>query len=235
MAAHDDPLKEELTAADEPPWRADGQPVARLLAAIAVGIGFIILIAVFVFPPIAANIRERIRVEELATAQSLAATARAPSPVPTGAPTSTPLPPGFQLNSGGIGLDQARWEELHGESGERSGTFLIYSDGRYVVEFLRGRIRYLERAWDPGAFASLDEARLAAAVLLPFDFEEAGAERIGDDTIVERFQSAQLRALLLAEGWATPDAGMITVTYSLSGQLVTRATLQISLPQPPQA
>ncbi|HMO58635.1 MAG TPA: hypothetical protein PKC19_14840 [Roseiflexaceae bacterium] len=216
----------------EPELPPEKRPVTPLLAAIAASLALCILIGVFLVPPLAANIREQVRVESLATAQSLAATARAPTPTPIGAPTSTPLPRGFQLRSGGIGLDQPRWEDVYGEPRDRSGAFQVYGNGRYVVEFLRGRIRYVEREWDAPDLLSLERARTAAALLLPYDFIESGAERIGNNMIVERFRSEELRVLLLAEGWVG-DTGLIIAPYPLAGDQVSRIILRVDATPPP--
>ncbi len=204
----------------------------RWAAVIAVCLALAILSLVLVFPGVAGGVREQLYRESLATAQSLAATARAPSATPLGAqPSATPLAPGARLDSGGLGLDRATWDTIYGTVEHRSGTFLVYGGGRFVIELVRERVRLIERAWDGAARPSPDSARLAVEVLLPADHQLAAVEPHADATLHLSYRSASLAAVLQAEGW-TGALDTIIVVLELADGAVSRATASLAAMPP---
>ncbi|MBU6333053.1 MAG: hypothetical protein KGS47_01520 [Chloroflexi bacterium] len=204
----------------------------RWAAVVIACLALAILSLVLVFPGIASGVREQLYRESLATAQSLAATARAPSATPFGAqPSATPLAPGARLDSGGLGLDHATWDTIYGAVEHRSGTFLVYGDGRFVIELARERVRLVERAWDGAARPSPDSARLAVEALLPADYRLAAVEPHADATLHLSYRSASLAAVLQAEGWAGA-LDTVIVVLELADGAVSRATTSLAATPP---
>ncbi len=135
------------------------------------------------------------RVQELAplvTAVGATATPQSPTPTPL-QPTPTPIPPNLTpttstpatqpgpivtvFQSGGLGLDQSTWEQLHGSGSKqkRGGitkggiTSTEYENGTFVVWVSNNHIEYIERIWLSTAPASPDEAQATITGLLPKD------------------------------------------------------------------
>jgi hypothetical protein len=204
----------------------------RWAAVVVACLALAILALVLVFPRVADGVRDRLHRESLATAQSLAATARAPTATPFGArPTATPLAPGARLESGGLGLDQTTWDAIYGAAEHRSGTFLVYGGGRFVIELARERVRLVERAWDGAARPSPDSARLAVEVLLPVDHQLAAAEPASDTAIHLQYRSATLADVLRADGWSGARDTIIVVLELADGG-VARATATLAATPP---
>ncbi len=108
-------------------------------------------------------------------------------------PTPTPVPPKLTpttsapatqagaivtvFQSGGLGLDQSAWEQLHGSGSKqkRGGitkggiTSTEYENGTFVVWVSNNHIEYIQRAWLSTAPASPDEAQATINGLLPKD------------------------------------------------------------------
>ncbi len=209
------------------------QPGARLLLALLFGLtAVILLLVIYALPPLAANARATIRTQDLATARAIAATARAPLPTPTPGLRATAVPtPTIPLRSGGIGLPRDRWEIIHGSPDPRSGRFVVYGNGTFIVDYEAGRLWFLEKVWRNGETVKLADARLNAAVLMPLDSVLAKTSEQTATRLTEHYTSADMLKVLTAERSSGKAPDTIIVTYHLRDGIVTAITLAVEEPQ----
>jgi hypothetical protein len=145
---------------------------------------------------------------------------------------------GDEVNSGGIGLSRADWDELHG-TGEVGQTLVTYEDGRYAIGFRDDAVSFLELGWEDQGGTDPDEARATVADILPSDAlavetfvaPPTTAGPIG--MTIDRYQSDALLDAFSTTGNA--PTGSIIVMYqetSATGQpepAVSRATITIGV------
>lgn len=125
---------------------------------------------------------------------------------------------------GGIGLSRAEWERLHGQAVEEVGGFVSYEHGKYVVAFLDGRVRYIERKYHREV--SLDTARRVAKGLLPADAVLVRAGKPRAERVLELYGSGYLKSRFISSGenadpWVRGERGSSSVLYRIeAGQVV---------------
>lgn len=200
---------------------------ARLIAVLVVLSAFILLIVIYILPPLATNVRASVRADELNTARALAATIRAPTPSTTPLPITLLPTELIPIASGGIGLERSRWEATYGVPDPRSGHFIVYGTGTYIVEFQDERVAYIERIWDENQPVSLADARLVATLLLPFDNELLESSEQSSEPVSEIYTSGFLRDILRANRPQDNMTGNIRVAYIQHDGAVSAVTLTV--------
>ncbi len=118
----------------------------------------------------------------------------------------------------GIGLSRADWERAHGKAEQNIGGFLTYQRGRYVVAFLDGKVRHVERFWG-GRGVPMSVARSESKALLPTDTVMRGRSSLSPDYVTEVYMSAYARKRFSAEQaemWFDSRPGSLQVLYHLS-------------------
>ena len=119
------------------------------------------------------------------------------------------------VESGGIGLTRADWEDRHGP-GEAGQNYVTYEGGAYYVQFQDDVVSFVEFGWqDPGV--AFDQAEDAVLEFLPTDarLDEsfyAPATAGGPISfLLHRFDSPALADAL--SGLGTQPTGGILVIY----------------------
>ena len=119
------------------------------------------------------------------------------------------------VESGGIGLTRAAWEDRHGP-GEAGQNYVTYEGGAYYVQFRGDVVSFLEFGWDdPGV--AFDAAEAAVLAFLPTDARlvetfYAPATAGGPISfLLHRYDSPALADAL--PGTGNPATGGILVIY----------------------
>ena len=175
--------------------------------------------------------------EDGTTAANLApAPAAAPAPVPAapaGVPTLEYLPPPAPVAepfySGGLGLTQEEWEQLHGLGSADPSGFISYENGTYLVGFQEGKVWHIERPWGPETPLTVEDARAESQNLIPADrqYLQAYSPEGRPDLVVDLYLSPSLASRFSGDWWTGGEPGNFTVTYSVSGYSVSRMVIAL--------
>jgi hypothetical protein len=137
-----------------------------------------------------------------------------PSATKTPLPTNTPTIPSTEvsLESGGLGLFTAEWEQNHERTELDWGIGTGY-DNVYDVLFLEDKVWIIYRNFDIPA--TLDEIDLASTQLIPFDSEyiETYTPEGRPETTVIVYKSNFLTTRFDSDFWSFAEPGVFIVQY----------------------
>jgi hypothetical protein len=146
---------------------------------------------------------------------------------------SSPQAPSFpqELFSGGLGLDQEEWEQLHGDGQPGNiPPYIEYEDGTYSIIFMNDRVWTLERQWDVENAVDLDNARLESKSLIPVDsqFIRTYNPEGMPELTVDLYLSESLKNKL--SPWSGSEPGMFVVIYGVQDYGISRMVIGTDVP-----
>ena len=138
------------------------------------------------------------------------------TPVPA---TNTPIPQAPAFDSGGIGLDKATWEKLHGPNANNTDTIGSYENKKYFILFSSGKIFNLTRQ---NSKLSNNEARIEAKSLMPKDAKLVKTYTDSRSGVpVDLYYSEALKNYLGSSGiWSGGEPGNFIVKYNSGSYIV---------------
>lgn len=149
------------------------------------------------------------------TPEPTSTSAPSATPAPTNTPTNTPITPSavIPLESGGLGLFTAEWEQNHQRTELDWGIGTGY-DHVYDVLFQQDKVWIIYRNFDIPA--TLDDVNLISSQLIPFDSEyiETYTPTGRPETTVIVYRSDFLTTKFDADFWNFAEAGIFIVQYN---------------------
>lgn len=131
--------------------------------------------------------------------------------------SSQPAPSVLAYASGGLGLDRAEWERLHG--GGRTADpvmFFEYENGRFQVSFSgvrTGNVNYIERVWGDRNSVRIEEARRESRNFIPADAEFVRTYTSRGGSTVDLYKSESLKSRFSADDWTGGQPGDFIILY----------------------
>jgi hypothetical protein len=140
---------------------------------------------------------------------------------------------GGDVDSGGIGLERAEWEDVHGP-GNANQSYVEYEGGLYLVGFDGDVVTFIERGWEATGNAASTEAEDEVDELLPTDAQlretfyapPTAAGPIG--LFFERYESDSLDDRL-ADATSGRTGGILVVYQQQQGQQIEPDVTRVSI------
>jgi hypothetical protein len=124
--------------------------------------------------------------------------------------------------SGGLGLDRAAWEAVHGPPLSTADGASVYSGGRLLARYYNGAVCRVERRLTGEADQPLAQkaARTHSRDFLPVDVRFIESFPAGLDRTADRYVSPSLAVRFGAAPWQGAVHGVVVVVFHLSGDRV---------------
>lgn len=132
-------------------------------------------------------------------------------------PPTTPSAPAYA--TGGLGLDRADWERVHGEGKpDNPGSPMIfgYEGGKFQVQFSgvrSGNVEYVERVWGDRNAVTLDDARKESKQFIPADGKFVRTYTSQSGSTVDLYRSESLKGRFGADNWTGGKPGDFIILY----------------------
>lgn len=129
----------------------------------------------------------------------------------------TPSAPSYA--SGGLGLDQAEWNRLHGSGQPDSASspmFFGYENGKFQVQFSEirsGNVEYIERVWGDRNAVSLEDARRESKNFIPADANFVRTYTSRSGSTIDLYTSESLKSRFSASAFVNGKSGDFIVLY----------------------
>lgn len=137
-----------------------------------------------------------------------------PQPTP-----SAPTAPAPAYASGGLGLDRADWERLHGSGApDNPGSPMTfgYEGGKFQVQFSSvrsGNVEYVERVWGDRNPVLIEEARKESKQFIPADAKFVKTYTSRSGSTVDLYKSESLKGQFSDDGWTGGKPGDFIILY----------------------
>jgi hypothetical protein len=125
----------------------------------------------------------------------------------------------LSLSSGGLGLDRAEWERMHGggkSDNPDSTMYFGYENGKFVVQFSKlksGNVSYIERVWGDRNAVSIEEARSESKQFIPADAKFVKTYTSRGGSTVDLYTSEALKGRFAAAEFIGGKPGDFIILY----------------------